>query len=152
MRFPGTSRVVPFVRPQSRVQTSRRETCSLEGWASKTRKPVQLGTIRLGRKYGTMNPGLRLRPPQTILSLRRVRSGASPSEDGRPKATAIQESRELENGSRGRRAVGYVNVQPQTSGLHVGQNHIHFDDGRETSHAFRAQTPRAQEPVSRTVR
>ena len=64
-----------------------------------------------------MNPGLRLHPPRTILSPRRVRSGVLSLEDGRPGATATQESQELsENSPGGRRAVGYVKAQPQTNG------------------------------------
>lgn len=50
----------------------------------------------------------------SLLSLRRVRSGAVSPEDGRPKSTAAQELRELlENSPRARRTTGNVETQPQ---------------------------------------
>ena len=52
-----------------------------------------------------------------ILSPLGVRSGALSPKEGRPKATATQELRELlENSPRGRRAMGHLEVQPQTHG------------------------------------
>ena len=63
-----------------------------------------------------MNPGPRLHLPGPILSLRSQVQNPLP-ENGRPKTTAIQELRELlENSPQGRRAMRYVEVQPQTHG------------------------------------
>ena len=112
--FPERARWTLSFAPNPELKLLVERRAAWKARASRTRKLVQLGTIRLGRKYEITNMGLRFHPPRTILSPRRVRSGVLSLEDGRPKATATQESRELlENSPRGQRAVRYVKIQPR---------------------------------------
>ena len=96
--FPERARwSLSFVpNPEFKLLVERR--AAWKARAPRTQKLVQLlGTIRLGRKYGVTNTGLLLYLPGTILSPRRVRSGALSPKYGWPKATATQEPRKLEN-------------------------------------------------------